>query len=213
MSKRLDFIKTTVVGGVVFLIPAVIVVIALGKLIGALKVIAKALAPFFGIKSLVGGLVLDLLAFTVTVLLCFVAGLLAKRASAKRMRERLDTTLLNSFPGYAFIKGVAENLRQTEELAGSFLPVLVQFDDYVQIAFETQREPAGKVAVYLPGAPNPWSGTLVYVSNERVKPLPMTLTDALRNIRRLGKGSIDIAGREQKVGTAQECPKSNTARE
>ena len=42
MDNRLGFIKTTVVGGFVFLIPAVIVVVALGKLIGALKVLAKA---------------------------------------------------------------------------------------------------------------------------------------------------------------------------
>ena len=193
MKNRLDFFKTTVVGGFVFLIPAVIVVVALGKLIGALKVLANALAPFFGIETRLGGLVLDLLAVTVTILLCFVAGLLARRASAKRMREKLDATLLNSFPGYAFIKGFAENLRQTEELAGSFLPVLVRFDDYVQIAFETHREPGGKVVVYLPGAPNPWSGSVVYVANERVKPLQMTLTEALRNIRKLGKGSLDIA--------------------
>jgi len=196
MKNRLDFFRTTVVGGFVFLVPAVIVVVALGKLIGALKVLAKALAPFFGIETRLGGLVLDLLAVTVTILLCFVAGLLARRAGAKRMREKLDATLLNSFPGYAFIKGFAENLRQTEELAGSFLPVLVRFDDYVQIAFETHREPGGKVAVYLPGAPNPWSGSVVYVANERVEPLQMTLTEALRNIRKLGKGSLDIAQKQ-----------------
>jgi uncharacterized membrane protein len=202
MKNRLDFIKTTVVGGVVFLIPAVIVVVALGKLLGVLKVMAKALAPLFGIESLVGGFILDLLAIAVIVLLCFAAGLLAKRATAKRLRARLDSTLLNSFPGYAFIKGFAENLRQTEEIAETFLPVLVQFDDYAQIAFETQREPAGKFTVYLPGAPNPWSGTIVYVSDDRVKPLPMTLTEALRNIRTLGKGSIGIAGQAQKIATA-----------
>ena len=204
MKNRLEFIKTTVVGGVVFLIPAVIVVIALGKLFGALKVMAKALAPLFGIDSLAGGFILDLLAIAVIVLLCFAAGLIAKRATAKRLRARLDSTLLNSFPGYAFIKGFAENLRQTEEIAETFLPVLVQFDDYAQIAFETQREPAGKVAVYLPGAPNPWSGTIVYVSDERVKPLAMTLTEAPRNIRTLGKGSIGIAGQAQKIATARQ---------
>ena len=204
MKNRLDFIKTTVVGGIVFLIPAVIVVIALGKLFGALKLMANALAPLFGIESLVGGFILDLLAIIVIILLCFAAGLIAKRATAKRLREKLDATLLNSFPGYAFVKGFAENLRQTEELAGSFLPVLVQFDDYAQIAFETRREPADKVAVYLPGAPNPWSGTIVYVSDERVMRLPMTLTEALRNIRTLGKGSMDIAGQAQKVRTARQ---------
>jgi len=194
MNDRLGFIKTTVIGGLVFLIPAAIVVVVVGKVIGALRVLAKALAPFFGIESFAGGVVLDLVALAVTMLLCFVAGLLARGASARRMREKLDTTLLNSFPGYAFIKGFTDNLRHTEEMAGSFVPVAVQFDDYVQIAFETHREPSGKVSVYLPGAPNPWSGTVVYVSTERVKPLPITLTEALRNIRTLGKGPIDIAG-------------------
>jgi hypothetical protein len=62
----------------------------------------------------------------------------------------LDTTLLNSFPGYAFIKGFTDNLRRTEEMAGSFVPVAVQFDDYVQIAFETHREPSGKVSFICP---------------------------------------------------------------
>lgn len=46
MNKRLGFIKTTVIGGFVFLIPAVIVVIALGKVIGTLKVLATALSSF-----------------------------------------------------------------------------------------------------------------------------------------------------------------------
>jgi len=202
MNHRLGLIKTTVVGGFVFLIPAVIVVVALGKLIGALKLLAKALAPLFGIESVVGGLALDLFAVVVIVLLCFVAGLLARRATAKRMREKLDRVLLNSFPGYAFIKGFADNLRHTEEMAGSFVPVAVQFDDYVQIAFETHREPNGEVSVYLPGAPNPWSGTVVYVSNERVKPLPITLTEAIRNIRTLGKGPIDLPGQARAAENA-----------
>jgi uncharacterized membrane protein len=203
MNNRLGFLKTTVVGGFVFLIPAAIVVVVLGKVIGALKMLAKALAPVFGVESFVGGLVLDLLALAVIVLLCFVAGLLARRASAKHMREKLDRTLLNSFPGYAFVKGFADNLRHTEEMAGSFVPVAVQFDDYDQIAFETHREPNnGKVSVYLPGAPNPWSGTVVYVSSERVKPLAITLTDAIRNIRTLGKGPLDLPGQ---TGAAEQA--------
>jgi hypothetical protein len=35
-------------------------------------------------------------------------------------------------------------------MAGSFVPVAVQFDDYVQIAFETHREPSGKVSFICP---------------------------------------------------------------
>jgi len=147
MKRQLEFIKTTAIGGFVFLIPAVIVVIALGKLIGGLKTLAKALSPIFGGESSFGGFVLDIVALAVAVLLCFAAGLLARRAAAKQVRERLDRSLLNFIPGYAFIKGFADNLRQTEEISGSFVPIMVRFDDYVQMAFETERLPNGKVAL------------------------------------------------------------------
>jgi uncharacterized membrane protein len=86
MNNRLGFIRTTVVGGLVLLIPAVIVVVVLGKVIGGLRVLAKALAPLFGIESFAGGVVVDLLPLAVTLLPCFVAGLLARRASATHMR-------------------------------------------------------------------------------------------------------------------------------
>lgn len=62
MNNRLNFIKTTVVAGFVFLISAVIVVVALGKLVGALKALAQALTPTFRIESFAGGVVLDLFA-------------------------------------------------------------------------------------------------------------------------------------------------------
>jgi len=203
MKRQLEFIKTTAIGGFLFLIPAVIVMIVMGKVIGGLKTFAKALAPIFGIESSLGGLVLDIVAFAVTILICFAAGLIARRAAAKRVREKLDRSLLNFIPGYAFIKGFADNLRQTEEISGSFVPVMVRFDDYVQMAFETERLPNGKVAVYLPGAPNPWSGSVVFVSNDRIKPLSISLPDALRNIRTLGKGSLNIEGLGDKAKTAQ----------
>ena len=89
MKRQLDFIKTTAIGGFVFLIPAVIVVIALGKLIGGFETLAKALSPIFEIESWFGGFVLDIVAFAVAVLLCFAAGLLARRAAAKQVRERI----------------------------------------------------------------------------------------------------------------------------
>ena len=67
---------------------------------------------------------------------------------------------------------------------------MVQFDDYSQIAFEIERAPGGKVALYLPGAPSPWSGTVAYVDPDRVRPLSMTIREALTNIRMLGSGSV-----------------------
>ncbi len=136
---------------------------------------------------------LDLGAIAAVVLVCFLGGLVARRATAQRMRTKVDQLLLGSFPGYAFVKGLAENMQQSEEIASSFVPVLVKFGDFSQVAFETGRMPGGVVAIYLPGAPNPWSGNVVFVLTERVKKLPVSITEALKIIRALGRGSEPLA--------------------
>ena len=60
--------------------------------------------------------------------------------------------------------------------------------------FEIERTPAGDVVVYLPGAPNPWSGTVVFVEQSRVEKLDMSVADAIRSIQALGRGSAGYGG-------------------
>ena len=46
--------------------------------------------------------------------------------------------------------------------------------------------------VYLPGAPNPWSGSVVYVTPDRVVRLGMSMSEAVKNIRTQGRGSEQV---------------------
>jgi len=56
-------------------------------------------------------------------------------------------------------------------------------------SFEIERTAEGNVVVYLPGAPNPWSGTVVYLEPGRVEKLDMSVADAVKSIQALGRGS------------------------
>jgi len=123
----------------------------------------------------------------------FLAGLVARRATAQRLRTTVDQVLLGSFPGYAFLKGIGGNMEQSEEFASSFVSMLAKFDDYWPMAFETNRMPERVVAIYLPGAPNPWSGSVGFVFSDRVRKLPLSITEALKIIRALGRGSETLA--------------------
>jgi uncharacterized membrane protein len=197
MHNKFDFIKTTVIGGIFFLIPLAVVVVSVGKLVEVMKGVSRSLAPLVPVETPIGAIVLNLLAVLVILGFCFLAGLVARRAQAKRIVAKLDATLLAALPGYAFVKAFADNVARSDEISESFVPVSVQFDDYSQLAFEIEREPNGKVALYLPSAPNPWSGTVVYVTDDRVTRLSMSLNDALKNIRMLGKGSSAIIERQE----------------
>jgi uncharacterized membrane protein len=197
MHNKFDFIKTTVIGGIFFLIPLAVVLVSVGKLVEVMKGVSRSLAPLVPVETPIGAIVLNLLAVLVILGFCFLAGLVARRAQAKRIVAKLDATLLAALPGYAFVKAFADNVARSDELAKSFLPVAVQFDDYSQLAFEIERQANSKVVLYLPSAPNPWSGTVVYVAADRVKRLPMNLNEALKNIRMLGKGSSAIIERQE----------------
>jgi len=92
-------------------------------------------------------------------------------------------------PGYGFVKGFTDSIAQSDEESRGFKPVVARFDDNAQIAFEVERTPSGQVVLYLPGAPNPWGGSVVYVGADRVEPLDMSMPEAIRNIQHLGRGS------------------------
>lgn len=195
MKSAVQMIKATVLGGILFLVPVGVVVFLLGKLVGILRVAAEPFDGMLPVDSVMGVLVADVLALLLIFFVCFVAGLLAMHRLSGRLVDRLDSGLLSTVPAYAFIKGMTESFAKSDEMAQSFLPILVRFDDYSQIAFEVERTERGNVIVYLPGAPNPWSGGVVYVEPSRVTPLDTTVADAVKNIRTLGRDTekFDVA--------------------
>jgi uncharacterized membrane protein len=203
MRTKIGFIKSTIIGGLFFLVPVAVIIFMVNELVGFMRNVADSLAPVIPMETVLGGLALNLIALIVVVGLCFLAGLIAQGARARRVRAKLESILLTAIPGYSFVKGFADSMRQSDELAESFFPILVRFDDYSQLAFEIERVKDSDVVVYLPGAPNPWSGKVVYVTPDRITHAPMTVMEMVQNLGVLGRGSGEISERA----------KENTSRE
>lgn len=184
------FIRTTILGGLLFLFPVVISVAIIGK---ALEFINKLSAPLAGLLPIdsIGGLaVVTLLALGILVLICFLTGLAARTALAGQLVQSLETKVLGKIPAYNLLKSKAESVLRPEDIGG-MRPVLGRFDDSWQLAFEIERIPGGKVVVFLPGAPDPWSGSVSVMTEDRITPLDLTVKSAGDIMRRLGKGSTE----------------------
>jgi uncharacterized membrane protein len=182
------FVRTTVLGGLLFLFPIVFVFFIFGK---ALDITNKVFAPLeklLPIESIAGIAVVKLLALGILVLICFIAGLSARTALAGRLVSSLETNVLKKIPAYTLLKSKAESVLSPEDI-GSMTPVLGRFDDSWQLAFEIERFPGGNVVVFLPGAPDPWSGSLCILAEDRITPLDLTVKSLADILKRLGKGS------------------------
>jgi len=187
--QKYGFIRETVVGGLLFLLPLTVVALIIGKAYKISLLVAEPLGRLIPIDRVGGVALANILAVLVILVLCYLAGRVARRSSIKVKVARIEELLIAALPGYAFVKTLMSSVAKAEDEAGKMTPVLVTLDDYKQIAFEVERTAGGNVVVYLPGAPNPWSGSVVYVSEDRVEHLDMQPQDAIKNIRMLGRGS------------------------
>jgi uncharacterized membrane protein len=184
----MKFFKTTLIGGIVFLLPISILVLILGKAYQIMVKLSAPLASWLPIDTIGGIAKANLLAVIAIIVVCFVAGLFSKSRLASRLVESLESGVLLSVPGYTFIKGLTSGLAGGDE-ENQLAPVLVRFDDYWQVAFRVERLADGRVALFIPGAPEPSSGSIVIVDEERVQPLKRTMAEAIHNIRGMGMGS------------------------
>jgi uncharacterized membrane protein len=122
------------------------------------------------------------------VLFCFAAGLFARTAVAKRFGRALETKVLANLPGYELMKSIGESIAGVDT-SGARDPVVVRIEDAWQIAFIVDRLEDGHLAVYVPGVPQCRSGSLYFVTPERVKPLKIPLKSVLQTLRRMGMDS------------------------
>ena len=188
MKKMAEFLRLTLIGGVIFLIPLVIIVAAVGKAFQIMQVVAAPLNRLIPIESVAGFAFIDVLAVIVMVLLCLIAGLAARSPWGRKMYAKLDELLLQMIPGYAWVKGVTGEISD-DEAAATMKPVLARFDDLFQVGFEVDRTDDGLVAVYLPGAPDPRSGSLSYMTADRIQRIDAGFADVSKSFKKLGRGS------------------------
>jgi len=186
--NRFSFIKTTIVGGLIFLVPIIVLIIILSKALGITKPIVRPLVTLITVETVAGIGVATLLAIFVIVMFCFLTGLLAKTDLAKKIINWLELTILSNIPGYTFMKRMSESFAGSD-IEQEYKAVLARFDDGWQIAFLIERVEGGYVTVFIPDAPSPWSGSIFIMTEDRIKPIDVPNKAVLKCIQRLGAGS------------------------
>ena len=182
-----DFLKATIVGGLLFLLPVALVLIVLRR---AMQVAGKAAQPISALlpDALTGAVVATGLAVLLLVLVSFLAGLVARTNAGRRTMRLFENSLLGGIPQYQLVKGMAEGLAQVENAEG-VKPALVSIEGGWQIGYLLEPLENGWVTVFLPQAPTPMSGTVMYLPADRVRPLDIPMVKAMSIVKHIGVGS------------------------
>ena len=192
MKTISHFIGTTILGGVLFLTPIVVLALILSKAYDFARRGLKPVAALIPDRVASGPTMSAILAIAVLALVCFLAGLLARTLLAQKFVGGLEAAVLSKVPGYEYIKQAGTSVLGVSE-SSEHPVVLVQIGDAWRIGVQTDIGEDGLVAVFVPNSPNPMSGSVFLVAAQRVRPADAPLALAMACLRRCGTGAIDLS--------------------
>ena len=137
MKAISHFLRTTILGGVLFLAPIVVLLFVLSK---AFEIARRGLKPVAAIipDRLVSGTATEaILAIVLIALLCFLAGLFARTRPAQQIVAELESTVLSKIPAYEYLKQAGTSVMGLGEMADHPV-VLAQLGDAWRIGVQTQ---------------------------------------------------------------------------
>ena len=191
MKGSIQFLRTTVIGGLLFLVPIVVLAVVLKNAFILAHKVVEPLAANLHID--LGLHTPRLLAIALIVLFCFFSGLFARTAVARKMVASLETNILSNLPGYQFFKSLGETALGVEP-DEHWPVVLAHLDDAWQLAFLIERLENGLLAVFVPDAPNPHSGSVHFMPPDCVKSSGISTHEMMRCLKRIGAGSNPLLG-------------------
>ncbi|WJS96098.1 DUF502 domain-containing protein [Flavobacterium johnsoniae] len=191
MKSIFKIIKATFLGGILFLAPLVVLLVILEKGYGIIQKVTLPLVNNLPKVKVLGLALQELIGILIIIVICFLAGLLARTAKARELIQKLEDGILSFVPGYSFMKSMNENIMGIES-KDDLKVILVPTDAGLQFAFLIEQIDENNFTVFVPDAPNPWSGSVVFVEKKDIKEIDMTQKQALACIRKLGFGSKEL---------------------
>ncbi len=196
MKPVLGFLKTTLLGGIFFLLPLGITVIVLAK---AVEFAAKLMHPITRLlpgKTVIGVTMPNLVAAVVLLAIAFAAGLVARTRVGTQIHERMERLILRRMPGYTLLKGMAQGTLGVGS-AGDVKVALAYIDDAWLISFIIEHHRDGMLTVFVPSAPTPAAGNVYYMTEQQVRRLDVPVAAAVKCVMQLGVGTQELLERHR----------------
>ena len=189
MKPISKFLINTLTGGIFLLLPLAVILIILQKIYAIVSKILKPVAShlpdhMFGLDGN------QIVSIFILIIFCFIAGLLFRSKLVRSLVDKLEDGFLSAIPGYTLIMtNVADKLHHEDD--DTLVPVLVQLDES-RVFGLMAAEGGDSCSVYVPGAPDFKSGNVHIFPAERVQKLDVPASAVSKNMRKLGKDSIEL---------------------
>ena len=133
----------------------------------------------------------ELLSLLLVLAICALIGATVGTRIGKGVRNWLERTVFERIPGYGVIRSL------THQMAGrsresSWTAALIEIEDALVPGFIIDEFEDGRYTVFVPSIPTPFAGAVYVLERQRVHPVNVPFTDAIRVVSRWGSGAKDL---------------------
>jgi uncharacterized membrane protein len=187
MKRAWQFTTKALGVGVLIVVPfylsLLLLLKAMASVTGLVRPIATLLPDWFPAENA--------LALLLVLLVCFVVGVAVQTPAGRRLRERMERSFFDRIPGYSLLRSLTLQLAgKSDETA--WQPALVEIEEALVPAFIIEELDDGRFTVFVPSVPTPLAGAVYVLSRERVHPLDVPFTQAIKSVSRWGQGSKEL---------------------
>ncbi len=193
MTKFNNFIRTSMFGGLVVLMPVIVFFLVVRWLYRVLTDVIYPLTSVLVEKTALQQLLADVLVIASILSICFLIGVFVKTHMGNLIFRGVENATLRYAPGYSMIKETVMMLFGRSKSPFSAVALVRPFSsETMMTAFITDEHPDGSFTVFIPTAPNPTSGNIYHLPGERVHVVDVPVDEALRTILSCGIGSTNM---------------------
>lgn len=190
MKKIKAFLKTTILGGLIVILPVLLTVFfirwAINVITGMIKPVTVMFVDNFHLQKTIA----DILVIFIIVLVCFIIGLIVKTKMGKFIYRFVEKRILKVAPGYSLFKETIKQFLGQEKAPFSSVALVQVFENNtLMTGFITDEHPDGRYTVFVPNGLNPTSGNIFHLKPEYVHLVDASVEDTMRSIISCGVGS------------------------
>lgn len=194
-----NFIKKSILGGLLVISPVVILFFAFRWAFHKVTDLIQPLASLIANHSNIPVFLVDILVILLILTGCFLVGNITTTSSGKWLHSRFDSTLAKLAPGYNIVREIIHQLFGKDNDSPFSKGDVARARLFgAEVATEvtgivTSIHNNGWFTLFIPTGPNPTSGMIYHLPPEQVTLLPSVKVDeALRTIISCGAGSGEL---------------------
>ena len=184
------FALTTLLGGLVVVMPAVILTMVFLWLFNLIMDLVQPLADLVSLGTNITGILASIIAISLILSVCFLVGLFVKTRIGKFLHEFVEREVFTRIPGYRVLREIIQHFVGESDLPFSSVVLINPFGTGSWMTgFVTDNSGRDYVTVFVPTGPNPTSGNIYHVNRSEVVNVEASVEDGMQTVIGCGVGS------------------------